>query len=156
MKISRLVAVIALAAIALSAFGDLQRLRWVLVEERLLPSACDSRTVEVTRALDRTRMIQCERDGCESARRIQAAICSMVDLSSAKQQARDLVVPLDDLEREIRRIHPELASPALVSELQITVLDLCRIGRQQAEQIEHYYSELEQLYESLDELKRGG
>ena len=80
----------------------------------------------------------------------------MVDLSSAKQQARSLVVPLDDLEREIRRIHPEFDSPALVSELQITVLDLCRIGREQAEQIERYYSELEQLYQSLDELKRGG
>ncbi len=74
----------------------------------------------------------------------------MVDLSSAKQQARSLVVPLDNLEREIRRIHPELDSPALVSELQITILDLCRIGREQAEQIEHYYCELEQFYQSLD------
>ena len=77
----------------------------------------------------------------------------MVDLSSAKQQARDLVVPLDDLEREIRRIHPELDSPALVSELQITIVDLCRIGREQAKQIEHYYSELEEFYRMLDELK---
>ena len=79
----------------------------------------------------------------------------MVDLSSAKQQARSLVVPLDDIEREVRRIHPELASPALVSELQITIVDLCRIGREQAEQIERYYCELEQSYQSLDESKRG-
>ncbi len=77
----------------------------------------------------------------------------MVDLSSAKQQARDLVVPLDNLEREVRRIHPELASPALVSELQVTVLDLCRIGREQAHQIQHYYTELEEFHRQLDELK---